>query len=91
MIELVATAAISTEAGDQENPDQPTAGIISAKQTETAVAVTISVSVASAAAAVSVTEEEKQDNPNPAVAPATIISSVHSTLAGIIASAVSSS
>lgn len=79
--------AITAEAGEQQDPDNPVAAsVVSAAENATAV---VSASVVSAAV-ITATEEQQQNNPDTAVV-ASIVVLCASTSAGIVTSAVGSS
>ena len=80
--------AVATEAGEQQDPDNPVAAsVVSAAENATAVVATaVTAAVITAAAA---TEEQQQDNPDTAVASIVVLCA--STSAGIVTSAVGSS
>lgn len=67
----LAAEAIAAEAGNQENPDNPAAAVVSTEDAvSTSTAIAIAVAVTSAAMII-VAEEKQDDNPNPAVASTT--------------------
>ncbi len=79
--------AITAEAGEQQDPDNPiAAAVVSAAENATSV---VSASVVSAAV-ITATEEQQQNNPDTAVV-ASIVVLCASTSAGIVTSAVGSS
>ena len=79
--------AVATEAGEQQDPDDPiAAAVVSAAKNATSV---VAASVVSAAVTTA-TEEQQQDNPDTAVG-ASIVVLCASTSAGIVTSAVGSS
>lgn len=79
--------AVATEAGEQQDPDNPVAAaVVSAAENATSV---VSASVVSAAV-ITATEEQQQNNPDTAVV-ASIVVLCASTSAGIVTSAVGSS
>ena len=90
LVAAAATAeavAITAEAGEQQDPDNPVAAsVVSAAENATAV---VSASVVSAAV-ITATEEQQQNNPDTAVV-ASIVVLCASTSAGIVTSAVGSS
>lgn len=90
LVAAAATAeavAVATEAGEQQDPDNPVAAsVVSAAENATAV---VSASVVSAAV-ITATEEQQQNNPDTAVV-ASIVVLCASTSAGIVTSAVGSS
>lgn len=78
--------AVATEAGEQQDPDNPiAAAVVSAAENATAIVATSVVS----AAVISATEEQQQDNPDTAVTSIVVLCA--STSAGIVTSAVGSS
>lgn len=78
--------AVATEAGEQQDPDNPVAAsVVSAAENATAIVATSVVS----AAVISATEEQQQDNPDTAVTSIVVLCA--STSAGIVTSAVGSS
>ena len=84
--------AITAEAGEQQDPDNPiAAAVVSAAENATSVvsASVVSASVVSAAV-ITATEEQQQNNPDTAVV-ASIVVLCASTSAGIVTSAVGSS
>lgn len=79
--------AITAEAGEQQDPDNPiAAAVVSAAENATSV---VAASVVSAAV-ITATEEQQQNNPDTAVV-ASIVVLCASTSAGIVTSAVGSS
>lgn len=89
LVAAAATAeavAITAEAGEQQDPDNPVAAsVVSAAENATAIVATSVVS----AAVISATEEQQQDNPDTAVTSIVVLCA--STSAGIVTSAVGSS
>lgn len=81
---LAAAAAIAAEAGNQKNPDNPAAIVISAENAVAASVITIT-----STAIIVVAEEKQDDNPDPAVASASVVAA--SATAIVVASTVSSS
>ena len=90
LVAAAATAesvAVTAEAGEQKDPDDPiAASVVSAAENAAAIVATAVVS----AAVVTAAEEQQQDNPDTAVV-ASIVVLCASTSAGIVTSAVGSS
>lgn len=89
LVAAAATAesvAVTAEAGEQKDPDDPiAASVVSAAENAAAIVATAVVS----AAVVTAAEEQQQDNPDTAVASIVVLCA--STSAGIVTSAVGSS
>ncbi len=86
------SVAVSAEAGNQENPDNPLTSAVAAEQIVSATTVVVATATASViSAAIATAEEEQQDNPNPASASTSVVVLGTYAPAGIITSTVSSS